>query len=164
MTAVQNTLSSAVTKASGYINAASMSGVANVYDNIYVESHAPKNLTYILNAPVYASTFACTVQNNFFYVTNAEKALQAGNNLPETVDGVIKYGRPRPLTMNPLDGDNWNPAEGRFGYKANLQFYKELNNTEIEGDVPANCGAQRGTAEAANYAARGYSSVNLGNY
>ena len=148
----------------GYFYLAAVEGECNVYDNLYVEAHVAATVTPIVNASSYSETFTCVIEDNFYYVDGVTRALSTGNNLPANQEGVIKTGRPRSLTFNPLV-DGWNPATGSFGYKAGLQYYNQIGDSTPEGDVPANCGAQRGTAaEPANYAAAGYSSVNMGNY
>lgn len=162
ITVVQNTLVNTLTKGTGYIYVGKATGVANIYDNLYVESHQAGTLTYILNAASYDTTFGCSIKNNFFYVAGATKALQAGNTLPAAVEGVIAYGRPRPLIEYPLVA-KWSAQNGVFGYKSNLQYYDNIGDTDPEGNVSANCGAQRTVVEPANSAAANYSSVDLGN-
>lgn len=162
ITVVQNTLVNTPAKGTGYIYAAKITGVANICDNIYVESHFATTETFILNANTYDTTFGCSIKNNFFYVNGATRALQAGNALPAAVEGQISYGRPRPLTAYPLV-ETWNAANGVFGYAADLQYYSNIGDTEPEGTVSANCGAQRAVEVPANSAAANYSSANLGN-
>lgn len=161
---IQNTMDHTRTTVNGYFYLAAVEGECNVYDNLYVEAHVATTATPIVNASSYSETFTCVIEDNFYYVDGVTKPLSTGNNLPANQEGVIKTGRPRSLTFNPLV-DGWNPANGSFGYKAGLQYYNQIGDSTPEGDVPANCGAQRGTAaEPANYAAAGYSSVNMGNY
>ena len=161
---IQNTMDHTRTTDKGYFYLAAVEGECNVYDNLYVEAHVAATSTPIVNASSYSETFTCVIEDNFYYVDGVTKALSAGKNLPANQEGVIKTGRPRSLTFYPLV-DGWNPATGSFGYKAGLQYYDQIGDSTPKGDVPANCGAQRGTAaEPANYAAAGYSSVNLGNY
>ena len=161
---IQNTMDHTRTTDKGYFYLAAVEGECNVYDNLYVEAHVAATVTPIVNASSYSETFTCVIEDNFYYVDGVTRALSTGNNLPANQEGVIKTGRPRSLTFNPLV-DGWNPATGSFGYKAGLQYYNQIGDSTPEGDVPANCGAQRGTAaEPANYAAAGYSSVNMGNY
>ncbi len=158
---IQNTLVKALTKNTGFVYAAAINGVCNVYDNFYIESHNPSTLTPIVNASGYGDSFTGTIEDNFFYVEGATKALSQGNNFP---DNTIGGGRPRPLTTYPLS-DLWNPINGIFGYKENLQYYNNIGDSTPYDSVPSNCGAQRksiASPETANYAAANYVSVDYG--
>lgn len=158
---IQNTLVKALTKNTGFVYAAAINGVCNVYDNFYIESHNPSTLTPIVNAIGYGDSFTGTIEDNFFYVEGATKALTQGNNFP---DNTIGGGRPRPLTMYPLS-DSWNPTNGIFVYKENLQYYNNIGDSTPYDSVPSNCGAQRksiASPETANFASANYVSIDYG--
>ena len=158
---IQNTLVKALTKNTGFVYAAAINGVCNVCDNFYIESHNPSTLTPIVNAIGYGASFTGTIEDNFFYVEGATKALSQGNNFP---DNTIGGGRPRPLTEYPLS-DSWNPINGIFGYKENLQYYNNIGDSTPYDSVPSNCGAQRksiASPETANFASANYVSIDYG--
>lgn len=85
------------------------------------------------------------------------------NNGKLTGTGTINT--PGLLTFNPLV-ETWDPANGVFGYKDDLQYYSKFNTAGTEKNVSSTTnGAQRATAPAAqNRAGYGYSSEELGNF
>lgn len=174
LTIQQNTLVNTVTKNTGYVYVSELTGNSIVSDNIYVESHNATTSTPIINVATFAETFTCTIQNNFFFVTDATKGLQYGPESlkamarAETDAGIennakkYKVGNPRPLTFYPLS-ETWDPSLGKFGYKSGLQFYNSIGATEPEDNVPASSGAQRPSPAApSDVAAANYVSINLG--
>ncbi len=160
LTVTNNTISYAVTKTDGYVFVNNLKEMAEVHNNFFVESQAPKSITYYIGPVSCGTDLALNVTGNYFYVTGATKALNNGK-----LNGTGTKNTPGLLTFNPLS-DSWDPANGVFGYKDNLQCYKTFNTpgTEINVSSTTN-GAQRPTAPAAkNSAGYGYSSEELGNF
>ena len=161
LTVVDNTLSYVLTKNTGFVYVANMTGLCTVTNNFYVECHAPATITPIINSVTsYADTFEPNITSNLFYAAGATKGLNV-SSVP--ANGGTKNS-PGLLTFNPLS-DNWAPENGVFGYKENLQYYKTFNTpgTEIPVSSTTN-GAQRKTSDAVlNRAGYNYSSENLGN-
>lgn len=116
------------------------STLVDVNHNVFLESNVSGGVKYLFaTAPTEIS-----VKDNFCYIGSYTRGIQfykdfAGNN-PKNIDDPRVSG--------------WAPINGVCGL-----------NTIVYNDKSYVAGAQRGTsAESANYAAAGYSSVNLGNY
>lgn len=161
LTVVDNTLSYVLTKNTGFVYVANMTGLCTVTNNFYVECHAPATVTPIINSVTsYADTFEPNITFNLFYAAGATKGLNV-SSVP--ANGGTKNS-PGLLTFNPLS-DNWAPENGVFGYKENLQYYGTFNTPSTETNVSSTTnGAQRKTSDAVlNRAGYNYSSENLGN-
>lgn len=160
LTVTNNTISYAVTKTDGYVFVNNLKEMAEVHNNFFVESQAPKSITYYIGPMSCGADLALNVTANYFYVTGATKALNNGK-----LSGTGTKNTPALMTFNPLS-DNWDPANGVFGYKDNLQYYGTFNTAGTEKNLSSTTnGAQRTTTPAAqNRAGYGYSSEELGNF
>lgn len=142
-----------------FIYASAVTGVCDIQNNFFVESHpASGNTVYLIRAAAWNSVVP-TIKNNFFYVKDATKKLELFHG---TVTDKSSTSECRTFDMYPLSA-NWDPANDVFGYADNLT-YRKLGAAETEGKVAAYRGAQRTTTPAAqNRAGYGYSSEVLGN-
>ena len=159
LTVTNNTVSYAITKTDGYVYVNNLNDNAEVHNNFFVESQLPTSVTYYIGPMTCGTDLALNVTGNYFYVTNATKALNNGK-----LTGTGTKNTPALLTFNPLS-DGWDPANGVFGYKDNLQYYSSFNTTGTEKNVSSTTnGAQRTTTAAVlNRAGYAYSSKVLGN-
>ena len=141
-----------------YVN--NLNDNVEVHNNFFVESQLPESITYFIYPISCGADLALNVTANYFYVTGATKALNNGK-----LSGTGTKNTPASMTFNPLS-DNWDPANGVFGYKENLQYYSKFNTAGTEKDLSSTTnGAQRATTPAAqNRADYGYSSEELGNF
>jgi hypothetical protein len=160
LTVTNNTISYAVTETDGYVLVNNLKEMAEVHNNFFVESQAPKSITYYIGPMSCGTDLALNLTANYFYVTGATKALNNGK-----LSGTGTKNTPASMTFNPLS-DNWDPANGVFGYKDNLQYYGTFNTADTEKNLSSTTnGAQRPIAPAAkNSAGYGYSSEELGNF
>lgn len=160
LTVTNNTISYAVTKTDGYVFVNRLEKMAEVHNNFFVESQLPTSITYYIGPMTCGTDLALNVTANYFYVTGATKALNNGK-----LTGTGTINTPGLLTFNPLV-ETWDPANGVFGYKDDLQYYSKFNTAGTEKNVSSTTnGAQRATAPAAqNRAGYGYSSEELGNF
>lgn len=161
LTVVNNTLSYVLTKSTGFVYVANMTGLCTVTNNFYVECHVPTTITPIINSVTsYADGFTTNITSNLFYAQGATKGLNV-SSVP--ANGGIRNS-PGLLTFNPLSAD-WAPENGVFGYKDNLQYYGTFNTPGTEKNVSSTTnGAQRKTSDAVlNRAGYNYSSEELGN-
>ena len=160
LTVTNNTISYAVTKTDGYVLVNNLKEMAEVHNNFFVESQLPGSITYYIGPMSCGADLALNVTGNYFYVTGATKALNNGK-----LDGTGTKHTPVLMTFNPLS-DEWDPANGLFGYKDNLQYYSTFNKAGTEKSLSSTTnGAQRTTTPAAqNRAGYGYTSEVLGNY
>lgn len=159
LTVTNNTISYAITKTDGYVFVNNLKEMAEVHNNFFVESQAPTSITHYIGPMSCGADLALNVTANYFYVTGATKALNNGKLI-----GTGTKNTPALMTFNPLS-DNWDPANGVFGYKDNLQYYGTFNTAGTEKNLSSTTnGAQRTTTPAAlNRAGYGYSSEVLGN-
>lgn len=160
LTVTNNTVSYAITKTDGYVYVNNLNDNVEVHNNFFVESQLPESITYFIYPISCGADLALNVTANYFYVTGATKALNNGK-----LSGTGTKNTPASMTFNPLS-DNWDPANGVFGYKENLQYYSKFNTAGTEKDLSSTTnGAQRATTPAAqNRAGYGYSSEELGNF
>ena len=160
LTVTNNTVSYAITKTDGYVYVNNLKEMAEVHNNFFVESQLPKSITYFIYPMSCGADLALNVTGNYFYVTGATKALNNGK-----LSGTGTKNTPASLTFNPLS-DNWDPANGVFGYKENLQYYSKFLEAGTEKNVSSTTnGAQRTTTAAVlNRAGYGYTSEVLGNF
>lgn len=145
----KNTLSSTRTKTTGFIYALSMNGRADISNNFYVESKAAATITPIIlsvgkkagdNKTVpFTANYTSNITGNYFWENGSSKGLNV-SSLPSDVGPRYSPGL---LTFNPLSED-WDPENGVFGYKDNLQYYGTFNTTGTEKNVSSETnGAQR---------------------
>ena len=160
LTVTNNTVSYAITKTDGYVYVNNLNDNAEVHNNFFVESQVPTSITYYIYPMSCGADLALNVTANYFYVTDATKALNNGK-----LSGTGTKNTPALMTFNPLS-DNWDPANDVFGYKDNLQYYGTFNTAGTEKNLSSTTnGAQRTSAvEAQNRAGYGYSSEVLGNF
>lgn len=161
LTVVNNTLAYVLTKSTGFVYVADMTGLCTVTNNFYVECHVPTTITPIINSVTsYADGFTTNITSNLFYAEGATKGLNV-SSVP--ANGGIRNS-PGLLTFNPLS-DDWAPENGVFGYKNDLQYYGTFNEPGTEKNVSSKTnGAQRTTSAAVvNHAGYNYSSEELGN-
>lgn len=161
-----NTLVGTTTGSKGYANVAAFTGNITAAYNFFVHTHTIDKME-ILQSASYEKTTSLTVKSNYYYVNNWNLRFWAATGtFPDTM--TKNSTNPVPFVSYPLS-DDWDPANGIFGYAIGLRYGSLVTSTspytvKDKGDVSPSHGAQRKTSAATlNKAGQGYGEKDLGN-
>ena len=148
----KNTFANTVV-AKNIIKVSEINKTLNFTNNLFVECSSTSEVKLIaLNPGSKKTEITGIATNNYYYTTGSAIGLGVGKSALTSMDAVNSTAV---LDASPLNS-NWQPAEGTYG--------PYVYDSDVSNKVGAWRDDMKVAAEPANYAAAGYSSVNLGNY
>ena len=148
----KNTFANTVV-AKNIIKVSEINKTLNFTNNLFVECSSASDVKLIALATGSKKTEITGIAtNNYYYTTGSAIGLGVGKSALTSMDAVNSTAV---LAASPLNS-NWQPAEGTYG--------PYVYDSDVSNKVGAWRDDMKVVAEPANYAAAGYSSVNLGNY
>lgn len=148
----KNTFANTVV-AKNIIKVSEINKTLNFTNNLFVECSSVSEVKLIaLNPGSKKTEITGIATNNYYYTTGSAIGFGVGKSALTSMDAVNSTAV---LDASPLNS-SWQPAEGTYG--------PYVYGSDVSNKVGAWRDDMKVVAEPANYAAAGYSSVNLGNY